>query len=387
MLSKYVYGLSLGHFVVDFSQGALAALLPLLIAQHHFNYAIAATLVFAMNLVSSIIQPLFGFSSDRFHTGWIIIPALLITGLGFGTLGWDNQYFLLITSCLVCGVGIAAYHPDAAKLVNGLADVNQGHAMSVFSFGGNLGFACGPITVTLVANALGISGVGLFILVGGGVALLLAHYFPAMRRQSAQHWQQKRQRESDSPVPVKDDWRHFAILACVLFGRSIIFYGLNTFLVLYWMHILKQSNTSGSLALSILFIVGATGTIIGGHLVDHIGAVKTIRLAFTIMLFLLLAFSLTKSVIVASVLLLPIGMLIFTPYSAIVLLGQRYLPNQMGLASGVTLGLAISIGGIATPFLGQVADATSLIIVFFILTAVALIPMGAVYFIIEPTIK
>lgn len=84
-------------------------------------------------------------------------------------------------------------------------------------------------------------------------------------------------------------------------------------MVLYWVHILKQSNTSGSLALSILFIVGATGTIIGGHLVDHIGAVKTIRLAFTIMLFLLLAFSLTKGVIVASVLLLPIGMLIFTP--------------------------------------------------------------------------
>lgn len=136
MLSKYVYGLSLGHFVVDFSQGALAALLPLLIAQHHFNYAIAATLVFAMNLVSSIIQPLiqplFGFLSDRFRTGWIIIPALLITGLGFGTLGWDNQYFLLITSCLVCGVGITAYHPDAAKLVNGLADVNQGHGPERF---------------------------------------------------------------------------------------------------------------------------------------------------------------------------------------------------------------------------------------------------------------
>ncbi|MGU9970821.1 hypothetical protein [Limosilactobacillus fermentum] len=92
-------------------------------------------------------------------------------------------------------------------------------------------------------------------------------------------------------------------------------------MVLYWMHILKQSNTSGSLALSVLFIVGATGTIIGGHLVDHIGAVKTIRFAFTIMPFLLLAFSLTKSVIVASALLLPIGMLIFIPYSGIVLLG------------------------------------------------------------------
>ncbi|MDU1505936.1 MAG: MFS transporter [Limosilactobacillus vaginalis] len=120
-VSKYIYSLSLGHLFVDFSQGALAALLPTLIAQHYYNYAVAATLVFAMNLVSSVVQPLFGFFSDKYNTGWIIILAILITGIGFSSLGYVPTYALLVIGCLVCGIGIAAYHPDAAKLVNGLA--------------------------------------------------------------------------------------------------------------------------------------------------------------------------------------------------------------------------------------------------------------------------
>jgi len=37
-------------------------------------------------------------------------------------------------------------------------------------------------------------------------------------------------------------------------------------------------------------------------------------------------------------------------------MGQRYLPNRVGLASGVTLGLAVAVGGVASPFLGWIAD-------------------------------
>lgn len=116
------------------------------------------------------------------------------------------------------------------------------------------------------------------------------------------------------------------------------------------MHILKQSNTSGSLALSVLFIVGATGTIIGGHLVDHIGAVKTIRFAFTIMPFLLLAFCLTKSVIVASALLLPIGMLIFIPYSAIVLLASATCLTRWAWLPGLPSAWPSASVGLPPPF-------------------------------------
>ena len=81
--------------------------------------------------------------------------AVLITGVGFSSLGYVPTYALLVMGCLVCGIGIPAYHPDAAKLVNGLAGYNPGQGMSIFSFGGNIGFAIGPITLTLAVNHFG----------------------------------------------------------------------------------------------------------------------------------------------------------------------------------------------------------------------------------------
>ncbi len=384
-VSKYIYSLSLGHLFVDFSQGALAALLPTLIAQHHYNYAVAAILVFAMNLVSSVVQPLFGFLSDKYNTGWIIILAILITGIGFSSLGYVPTYALLVIGCLICGIGIAAYHPDAAKLVNGLAGYNPGQGMSIFSFGGNIGFAIGPITLTLIVNHLGIHGIGIFLIVTIIITLILLKLYPIMHRQSVAFWSgSEKNHNAKIALHGHNDWLHFSLLSMVLFGRSIIFYGLNTFLVLYWMHILKQSNTNGSIAFSVLFVIGSLGTLLGGRLADNIGSIKVIRLTFCILPFLILALSLTKNVLIGSLLLLPIGLLIFLPYSAIVILGQRYLPNNMGFASGVTLGLAISIGGIATPFLGYIGDATSLVTVFQILAGIGLIPLVFSFLIREP---
>ena len=364
---KYIYSLSLGHLFVDFSQGALAALLPVLISQHHYNYAVAATLVFAMNLVSSVVQPLFGFLSDKYNTGWIIILAILITGIDFSSLGYASTYSFLVIGCLICGVGVAAYHPEAGQ--------KQGQDMSIFSFGGNIGFALGPVVLTLIINHFGIHGTVVFMLIAILTALILFKSYPAMHRQSVAFWSIPEKDNVTLTQNGHDDWFHFSLLSLVLFSRSIIFYGLNTFLALYWMKILKQSNTNGSIALSILFVIGSIGTLLGGCLADNIGSVKVIRIAFCILPFLILAFSSTKSVFLCSLLLLPIGLLIFLPYSSIVILGQQYLPNNMGLASGVTLGLAISFGGLATPFLGQIADATSLVTVFHILAGIGLIPL------------
>lgn len=51
---------------------------------------------------------------------------------------------------------------------------------------------------------------------------------------------------------------------------------------------------------------------------------------------------------------------LYVPFSLHITLGQDYLPRRVGTASGVTLGLAVSVGGVASPVIGAVADATSL---------------------------
>ena len=88
---------------------------------------------------------------------------------------------------------------------------------------------------------------------------------------------------------------------------------------------------------------------------------------------------LTKNIVLELILLLPVGLLIFMPYSSMVILGQQYLPNKMGLASGVTLGLAVSVGGIASPFLGNLADMTSLSVVMWTLTGISILPAVFAY--------
>jgi FSR family fosmidomycin resistance protein-like MFS transporter len=55
-----------------------------------------------------------------------------------------------------------------------------------------------------------------------------------------------------------------------------------------------------------------------------------------------------------------LGLAIYLPVSVQVTLGQEYLPNRVGTASGVTLGLAVSAGGLVAPLLGLLADARGL---------------------------
>lgn len=383
---KYIYGLATGHLFVDFNQGALAAFLPILIATHHFNYALAATLVFAMNLVSSIIQPLFGQLSDHQNTSKVIVWAILIASIGFCFLGWVPNYSLLIIGVLICGIGIAAYHPDAAKLVNGLAGDNKAEGMSIFSFGGNLGFALGPILLTMIVNWGGIHSITFLMIPAIAIALFLQFVVKYVQTniQIETNYQGKKDSIKKSE---QNDWKHFVILSFALFGRSIIFYGLNTFLALYWIKNLKQSNTAGSVALTILFVIGSIGTLIGGRLADRIGYVSIIKYSFICLPFLLVLLALTRNILLANLILIPLGLAIFMPYSSMVILGQKYLPKRMGLASGVTLGLAVSVGGIVSPILGIIADNSGLLVVIWILALIAIIPAIVSFLLVTPSKK
>lgn len=138
--------------------------------------------------------------------------------------------------------------------------------------------------------------------------------------------------------------------------RSIIFYGLNTFIPLYWIHIYQQSATTAGTALSIMFGAGVVGTLWGGRLADTYGHRRVVLAGYVALIPLLVLLVQLRDVVVATALLIPIGIVLLSTYSPLVVMGQHFLPNRVGLASGITLGVAISIGGIVAPLLGHVAD-------------------------------
>ena len=346
--------LSLGHLITDMTQGAVPALLPFLIAEHHLSYAAAAGIVFAMTVVSSLVQPLFGYFADRLSRPWFMPVGVLLAGLGIAVTGVAPNYRFILLVVAVSGLGVAAYHPEAARLVNYVAAEKKATAMSIFGVGGQLGFAIGPLITTAILLFWSLQGTLLLalpaILVGIFLTWRISQFSVYVGVGAAP------KRSGPTQEIVHDEWGPFFRLSAVVFCRSIIFYGLNTFIPLYWINVLHQSKAAGGTALTLLFTAGVVGTIIGGRLADHFSNRSVIWNGLGTLIVLLPVFVYTNNVFVATILLMAIGLINYTTFSPIVVMGQKYLPNHVGLASGVTFGLAVTIGGVTAPLLGLIAD-------------------------------
>ena len=150
--------LSVGHLATDINQGALPAMLPFFIAEYDLSYAAAGGIVFTANMASSIVQPLFGHAADRSSKPWLLSVGLMLAGMGLALSGIFQGYRCIMLLAIVSGMGIAAYHPEAARLVNFAAGTKKGAAMSLFGVGGTIGFAIGPLIVTMALLQWGLKG-------------------------------------------------------------------------------------------------------------------------------------------------------------------------------------------------------------------------------------
>lgn len=352
MKYRLVYILSLGHLITDMTQGAVPVLLPFLIAELGLSYAAAAGIVFAMTVVSSLVQPLFGHFADRLSKPWFMPAGVLLAGLGVATIGVTPNYHRILLAVAVSGLGVAAYHPEAARLVNFVVSENKATAMGIFGVGGQLGFAIGPLITTAILLSWGLRATLLLVLPAVFAAVILVRNSPEFSTFSGLSANKSRLAQKT----VSDEWKPFFRLSGVVFCRSIIFYGLNTFIPLYWINVLHQSKAVGGTALTVLFAAGVVGTIIGGRLADYFSHRNVIWAGLGGLVVLLPVFVSTNSIWIATLSLASMGVMNYMTYSPIVVMGQRYLPNHVGLASGVTFGLAVTIGGVTAPLLGMIAD-------------------------------
>ncbi len=353
MKYKHIGILSAGHMATDINQGALAAMLPFFIAAYDFSYTAAAAIVFAVNMSSSVVQPLFGIAADRYSRPWLLPGGLMLAGLGLSLTGLVEGYKWVMTLGIVSGVGIAAYHPVAARLVNFAAGNSKSSAMSIFGVGGTVGFTVGPIFVSIAMLHWGLAGTLVLIIPVTIMSLVIMSHLPSF--EALESINNKNNIPSTS-IPVKENWSAFSRLAIIVSGRSVIFFGLNIFIPIYWINELSQSKVSGAIALSIFAGSGVIGNLMGGILADRIGQKKVTLLGFLCLSVLLPLLIVVDNVLLATILLIPAGFMLFATYSPTIVLGQKYLPNRVGLSSGVTLGLAVSIGGGAAPLIGKLAD-------------------------------
>lgn len=361
--------LSAGHLVNDFNQGAIPALLPFLIAKHGISYAAAAGIVFSFTISSTLLQPLFGYLADRLSRAWIIPAGVLLAGSGLAFTGLAPNYGLLVLAVLLSGMGSAAFHPEAARYVNFAGGMQKATAMSIFGVGGTIGFASGPLVITSAVLLWDLNGT-MIVLIPTGIAALLI-LFQSSSLTALERTEKTRINEMPFPL-AEDNWGAFGRLSLTIIGKSVLFYGLITFIPLYWVKTLDQPEAVGAAALSFFMLSGVLGNMIGGWLADRFGRVRMIFVGCALLIPSLPALVWANNVYLATLLLIPVGMFLSMTYSPTIVMGQTYLPNHLGLSTGMTLGVAFSIGGMTAPLLGMIADHHG---IWYALVSIAFIPI------------
>lgn len=376
-----IYFFALGHLCVDSAQGAIPALLPYFIQNYGLSYQEAATLIFANVLLSSILQPLFGYYSDKVSRPWFIPLGPFCCGLSISLIGFSDSYAALFGAAMVCGLGSALFHPEAALWAARIAGARKGQAMSTFSVGGNAGFAVGPVVAGICAYTLGIQSLLVFGIVNTWVAFAI---FRRLSNAVQSHEQLAKAQLAGQGESSANDWGSFGKLTVILFTRSLAFTLSNTFIPLFWISVLAATPQQGTMALSALFAMGAVFTYGGGLLADRIGFVPVVRVSCLLLIPAMFFFVNSESLFWATLLLAPVAVALFLGHGVVVVLGQKYLGKNAGFASGITLGLSTTIGGLFAPAVGWAADNWGLVTALQILWLVGIAGAVAAFMLKEP---
>jgi FSR family fosmidomycin resistance protein-like MFS transporter len=350
----------IGHFAVDMYSSALGALQPRLIEQFRLTFTQAGILGGVLSFSASVMQPLYGYLSDRFHSRLFTALAPAVAGIFISGLGWASGYPMLLAMVFLGGAGIASFHPQATSNATAGINKNHGRAMAIFISSGTLGLAVGPTLFSEVTGKAGLRG-GLAAAIPGILLTgLLLFFLPPVRR-SAVHGKRF------DFAPLRAVWKPMTILYVLVFIRSVVQVTFTQFLPLYLNTQRGYTVARSSYALSGYLLAGAFGGIAGGNLADRFGGKRVIVFSMIGCAPFLALFLFTTGIASLAGLLLGGLILLFTiPVN--VMMAQQLAPSQTGTVSALMMGFAWGTAGLMfIPFTGWMADHYSMQAAFAVL--------------------
>jgi FSR family fosmidomycin resistance protein-like MFS transporter len=310
--------------------------------------------VTAYNITSSFTQPVIGWLSDTRGLTISISISLLISAVFVALMGIAKDYWLIMAFAVIAALGHACFHPTALSLVSRLCTrENRGRITSYFVVGGNLGYAIGPVLAGALVWWLGLPG--LLFLIVPAIAMFFALKVLLPGGIAAAKEAHARPEAVTGDIPQK--WPFIVLMAASVL-RAWAIYAALTFLPLYLIS-RGYDLITASLIMTLMLLSGVAGQVAGGRISDRFGRKEfmVFGLAGAIPFFCLF---LLLSGIPAIVALLCFGFCIWATFAVAIAIGHELLPQNVGLASGMMLGLAIGFGGLGVAVSGLIADHYSL---------------------------
>ncbi len=354
-----LFAVTAGHLINDTLQALLLSIYPLLRDIHALSFTQIGIITLAFQATASVLQPMVGFYTDKRPIPFSLPFAPALTLMGLLVLALAGSYPMILVGATLIGLGSSIFHPEASRLARLSSGGRFGFAQSLFQLGGNFGTSIGPLLAAFFVIPHGQGSVGWF----AGLALVSVAILGYAANWYAHHLSPKggpkRAAAVAKPLPRKVIVTSLAVLLCLMFSKFVYTSSMSSFYTFYVIDTFGLTPEQAQVDLFIYLAAFAAGTLLGGPIGDRIGRKAVIwfsvlgALPFT----LLLPYANHFWTVALSV---PIGFILASAFSAMLVYAQELMPGRVGLISGLFFGLAFGIAAVGAAILGAVADVTSI---------------------------
>jgi len=372
---RILFAISFGHFLNDSMQAVVPALFPILEKTMNLSYMQVGWIAFALNMTSSIMQPVFGMYSDKKPSPFLLPLGMFSSMLGMIGLAFAPNFIIVIISVLFIGLGSAVFHPEGARVAYMAAGAKRGLAQAIYQVGGNTGNSLAPIFTALIFVPLGqIGSLGFTAFAAVGIILLIfvSNWYKNELATGAVRRKKRAALEAENAIVSTHIKFVIILLVFLTFVRSWYGAGIGNFYQFYLIEHYDLSIKNAQYFVFAFMIAGVLGTFFGGPLADRFG--KKNMIVFSMLGSAPLALLLPHVSLVWVVpLFLCIGFISSSSFSVIVVYAQELVPGKVGMVSGLIVGLAFGLGALGAVVLGKLADIYSLQFIMILCSCLPLI--------------
>lgn len=347
--------ISFAHMLNDLVQSLLPAIYPLLKDNYGLTFGQIGWLAFTFQLTASLLQPVVGNFTDRRPMPFSLPIGMGASLAGLLLLSRAHNFGVLLVAAGLIGLGSSVFHPESSRVARMASGGKPGMAQSIFQVGGNAGSAIGPLLAAFVVVPFGQGSVAWFSLVAlvGIIVLTRIGYWYASHIAG----RSKAKARTVAPNGLSSRRVAFtvAILLVLIFSKYFYMASLNTYYTFYLIDHFHVSMETAQIDLFIFLASTAVGIIAGGPIGDRFGRKYVIWGSILGVLPFTLALPFV-SLFWTVVLTIPIGLILSSAFSAILVYAQELMPGRIGTVSGLFFGFAFGVGGLGAAALGHFAD-------------------------------
>lgn len=380
---KVLGAISVAHLMNDMIQSILLAIYPMLKDSFSLSFAQIGLITLVYQLAASLLQPFIGFYTDRHPKPYSLPVGMGFTLLGLLLLSVAPSFGWLLVAAVLVGTGSSVFHPESSRVARMASGGRHGLAQSLFQVGGNVGSALGPLLAALFIIPHGQRSVAWFSLAAlFGIVVLtgIGRWYSANRVILKPR---ARRDGAENGLSRNQVMGALAVLGVLVFSKYFYLASLNSYFTFYLIDKFGLSVREAQLYLFLFLAAVAVGTVVGGPVGDRIGRKIVIWVSilgvapFTLLLPYANLFWTGALVVI-------IGMVLASAFSAIVVYAQELVPGKVGMIAGLFFGFAFGMGGVGAAALGKLADATS---IGYVYQVCAYLPLLGVVAILLPNVE